>query len=90
MSVSGVTAIYVVEGRVIAHASDFNRSRPAGFTVQEAQEHRARERLACEVIKELSSPLLYNNMDAYTCEQILRKLPGSTFVLPVSSPVSES
>lgn len=85
---SGVTAIYVYDGRVIAHASDFQRSRPGGFTVLEAQTHRAEQRLAVEVVRGLSSPALYENLDAYACEQIVQKMKGHIYVVPVGSPNS--
>lgn len=79
----GVTAVYVYDGRVIAHASDFDRDRPGGFTVLEAQTHRVEQRLAIEVIHALASPALYENLDAYACEQIVRKMKGKSYVLPV-------
>ncbi len=81
----GVSAIFIADGRVIAHASDFNQSRPGGFTVQEAQEHRVRTRLAHAVIRELSSPLLANSIDSYLAEQILRAIPGKVHILPIGA-----
>lgn len=81
----GVSAIFVVEGRVIAHVTDFARDRPGGFTVREAQELRARRRLAHAVVKELSSSLLYEHVDEYVCKQILQKIPGKVHVLPITA-----
>lgn len=80
---AGVTAVYVYDGRVIAHASDFDRSRPGGFTVLEAQTHRAEQALAVAVVRTLASPALHENLDAYDCEQIVRKMKGKSYVLPV-------
>lgn len=77
----GVSAIFVVDGRVIAHASDFNRSTPGGYTLQEAQELRARQSLARAVVRELSSRLLCDSLDVYDCERIIHKLPGKIHLL---------
>lgn len=86
---AGVTAVYVYDGRVIAHASDFARDRPGGFDVIEAQTYRAKQRLAFEVVKALASPALYENLDAYDCEKIMGKMKGKVQVLEVGySPVS--
>ena len=75
--------MYVYDGRVIAHASDFARDRPGGFDVIEAQTYRAKQRLAIEVVRALSSPALYENLDAYHCEQILQRMKGKMQVLEV-------
>lgn len=81
---TGVSAIFVVEGRVIAHVTDFNRSTPGGFTMQEAQKHRATARLGAAVVRELASPLLYSGLDDYDCERIMNKIKGGTVhVLPI-------
>ena len=81
--IGGVTAIYVHDGRVVAHVSDFNQSRPGGYEIQEAQSHRARVALALELVRVLSSPLLSDAVDGYIAEQILKRLDGMVFVLPV-------
>jgi len=83
---AGVTAVYVYDGRVIAHASDFSPDRPGGCTVLEGQTYRAKQRLAFAVVKALSSPTLYENMDAYDCERIMGKIGGKCYVLPVGHP----
>jgi hypothetical protein len=80
---SGVTAVYVYDNRVIAHASDFNQSRPGGFTVLEAQTHRVEQALAFAVVRALASPALHENLDAYECERILQKMKGKTYIIPV-------
>lgn len=87
---SGVSAIFVADGRVIAHVADFNRSTPGGYTLREAQESRARMQLARAVVKELSSPLLYEHLDAYDCEQILRKIPGKVHVMAIGGTSSSA
>lgn len=76
----GVTAIYVYKDRVLATASDFATSRPGGFTVQEAQESRARHQLSVEVVRALASPALYENLGSYDCDQIVRKMGGSIHI----------
>jgi|SRR6185312_11083293 len=79
----GVTAIYVHEGRVIAHVSDFHRDAPGGFTTREAQQYRARDALALAVVRALSSPLLGDHCDAYLAQQLLQRMPGKVHILPV-------
>jgi hypothetical protein len=80
---AGVTAVYVYDGHVIAYASDFDRGQPCGFTLLQAQTHRVEQRLAFEVVRALSSRPLYESLDAYACEQIVRKMKGKSYVLPV-------
>lgn len=82
-SIAGVTAVYVYDGRVIAHASDFSRGRPGGFTVLEAQTHRAEQALAFAVVRALASQALHENLDAYECERIVAKMKGKSYIIPV-------
>lgn len=79
----GITAVYVYDGRVIAGASDFKPDRPAGFTTLKAQKHRAEQELMREVVRALASPALYENLSPYDCEQIVRKMKGNVYFLPV-------
>lgn len=88
--IAGVTAVYVYDGRVIAHASDFNRSRPGGFTVLEAQTHRVEQALASAVVRALASEALHENLDAYECERIIAKMKGKSYIIPVATPDSAS
>ena len=81
----GVTAVYVYDGRVIAAASDFKQDRPGGLTVFEVQKHRAESELCWEVVKALASPALWENLSAYDCEQIVRKMKGRAFLVAVDS-----
>jgi hypothetical protein len=81
---TGVSAIFVVDSRVIAHVCDFNRSTPGGFTMQEAQTHRAKARLGAAVVRELASSLLYSGLDDYQCERIMNSIKGGkVHVLPI-------
>lgn len=80
---TGMSAIFVSDGDVIAHVTDFARDRYGGFTLQESQEHRVKDRLARAVVKALSSPLLADNMDNYTCQRILEKIPGKVHIMPI-------
>lgn len=79
----GVTAVYVYDGRVIAHASDFNQSRYGGFTILESQTHRVEQQLAFAVVRALASPALHENLDSYACEQIVKKMKGKSYIIPV-------
>ena len=54
-SIAGVTAVYVYDGRVIAHASDFNRARYGGFMLIESQTHRVEMALCFAVVRALAS-----------------------------------
>jgi len=76
--------VFAVDGRVIAHVTDFNRSTPGGFTMQEAQEHRAKARLGAAVIREMASSLLCSALDDYDCERIMNKIKGGkVYVFPI-------
>lgn len=83
-TIAGVAAVFAVDGRVIAHVTDFNRSTPGGFTMQEAQEHRAKARLGAAVIREMASSLLCSALDDYDCERIMNKIKGGkVYVFPI-------
>lgn len=79
----GVMAVYVYDGRVIASASDFNRSAPGGFTIAEAQTYRARDALASKIVRALASPALYENLSTYDCRQIVQKMKGREHIIPI-------
>jgi hypothetical protein len=79
----GFTAVYVHEGRVIAHVSDFKPDCPGGFTTPEAQQLRCKMALGLAVVRALSSPLLADHCDPYTAEQLLRRMPGTVHLLPI-------
>lgn len=82
---SGVTVVYIYDGRVIAHASDFAPDCPGGFTTSEAQTYRAKRALALAVVRALSSPTLYENLDSYACEQIVNKMKGHMHVIGIGT-----
>lgn len=79
----GVIAVFVHEGRVVAHAADFNRSIAGGHTLQDAQKSRVRISIAQAVVRECCSGLVADNLDSYECERILQKLPGKTHLIPI-------
>ena len=55
----GVTAVLIDPGaRVVASASDFDRSRPTGFTILEAQRRRARLAVANDYVLACCNPHL--------------------------------
>jgi hypothetical protein len=77
----GVTAIYILDNRVLAASSDFHRDAPSGFTLREAQEARAKRQLSIEVVKALASPALWETLCGYDCEQIVRKMKGAAHTI---------
>lgn len=72
----GIIMLFIHEGRVVAHAADFDVSRPGGFTIKEAQENRARDRLSHAVIRACCSELISKSLGSYECRSIMAKLPG--------------
>ena len=83
--ITGVTALFIIEGRVLAHATSFELSTPGGLTLEEAQTYRAKRQLAFEVVKALASPRLYERLDAHDCENIMAKIDGRVQIVPVSA-----
>lgn len=83
----GVVAIFANEkGREIASVSDFNPGSPCGFTQQEAQRTRARDALAMEAVRALSSPVLSGAVEQYVANQIMDKMIHNgcrTFFVPI-------
>lgn len=74
----GVVAVLVgSDGVELANAADFDRSAPAGFKREEAQASRARRALALAAMRSLASNRLYEAIDAYTAEQIMRRMCDS-------------
>lgn len=70
--VNGVVALFIdKEGRVLANVSDFNSSGYGGFTLQQAQEIRAKSSLAHEMLEKLSSPLICAAVDTYDAKKIM-------------------
>ena len=79
----GVVAVFISDGRVVAHAAEFNRSTYGGFTLRESQEVRARASLAHAVVRECCSRLISDNLGTYECEQLLARLPGKTHLIQI-------
>jgi hypothetical protein len=74
-NVKGVVAVLVgPDGRHLADASDFHSGAPAGFSQQEAQTIRVRDRLAMNAMRELTCPVLYEVVDVYTAKRIVDQM----------------
>ena len=87
----GVVAVLTSQQHgVVVSVSDFDESGYGGFTLREAQEHRARRGLAFAMVRAYCSNVILDVMDPYDCEQMLRKLErkGSHKVtlIPVGHP----
>jgi hypothetical protein len=73
--VAGVVLVFIDErGHAIAHAGDFERQAPGGFTLHEGQRHRAKRALAHAVCNAYASPMLVRGMDSCDCERIMERL----------------
>jgi hypothetical protein len=71
----GVVLVFIDErGHAIAHAADFERQAPGGFSLLEGQRHRARRMLAMAVCNAYASPMLVRGLDAYDCDRIMERL----------------
>jgi hypothetical protein len=71
----GVVAVLVgADGREIAHAADFKRDKPGGFTLDEAQRGRCKRALAMAVIDACASPMLRDSIEMYDAERIVQRL----------------
>lgn len=84
-----MVAVYVHEGRVIAHVADFLPDKPGGYTKREAQEHRVNDAIGVAVVKACSSYLVGNHIDRYTAGLVLQKLPGKVVLIPIGYEDSE-
>ena len=74
----GVVAIFIKDGRVIAHGADFNLTKYGGYTLKDSQQRRADAFLAREVVCAYCSHIVSNSLDSYDCEQLVSKLKGTT------------
>ena len=81
--VQGIGVGYVLDDRVVAHAADFDESKPAGFTKQEAQRHRAVGKICRSVIETYSVPMFHQSLSDYYCERIVQQLPGQVVTIPI-------
>jgi hypothetical protein len=72
---TGVIAVLIgPDGREVANAADFGCGGPAGFSQQETQTMRAKQRLAHATMKALASPLLSNAIDTYQAERLVDEM----------------
>lgn len=68
----GVVAILTgPDGYVWATVTDFDRSGYGGFSMQEAQEYRAKRALAWEFVRKACSDVIVKAMDEYQCDRII-------------------
>lgn len=71
----GVVAILISpDGVAMADVSYFERDRPGGFSLVEAQKHYARDALANEVVRKFCSDFIFQAMRGYDCQQLLERL----------------
>lgn len=72
---SGMAAILTrSDGSVIASVIDCGRSRPGGYSVEQAQTQRARTALANAAIRALCVPDVAEVMRGYDAEQLVQSL----------------
>lgn len=90
MKPKGCVAVYInLEGRVIASVSDFRPDGYGGFTLYESQRIRAKSNLCREVIKTYCSPVVYDVLEAYDCEQIVGKMKGKIEFIEIGADASD-
>lgn len=71
----GVVAIFVgPDGRCIASVSDFRHDGYGGYTMQEAQTHRARDAIARAVADALASSEFTKHIDNYHKREVLSQM----------------
>ena len=90
----GMVAILIdKKGREIANATNFDEGAHGGFTQQEAQGIRAKQRLAYAVVRKLASPLLADAIDEYTAERIMGLMRDNCgfqlMIVPIGYDVTE-
>jgi hypothetical protein len=79
----GMVGIYVIDGRVIASVSDFDRATYGGYTLEQSQRHRVENSLARAVVKALCSDVIVKALDAHDCQRIVSKLSGKSQFISV-------
>lgn len=71
----GVVGVVIgPDGHVAADATDFHRNRPAGFSIQEAQRIRVRDKLANEIVKRGCNDYIAKAMLGYDAQNLLSRL----------------
>lgn len=85
-ALKGVVGIYTdPDGHVIASVSEFETHGYGGFTLLQAQEHRAHQALARAVVQAYASERLWKALDG-RCSEILNRLcrdGGKATFIPV-------
>ena len=85
--VKGVVVVIVIDGRVIAHAADFDLDWPAGFNTFEAQRISARNAATREFVRALASPILVETMSQYECDRVAQEAvrinKGEIKIIPI-------
>jgi len=79
----GVVAVFVIEDRVAASASNFDADKFSSFSLFESQRIRARDALARAVLNAYCAPIVPDALDAYNCKQIVDKMPGEMRFIPI-------
>ena len=71
----GVVAILTgPDGYVWASVTDFDRQSYGGYTLQDAQEMRAKKQLAYEFMRATCSDIVLSVIESYRCEEIVTDL----------------
>lgn len=71
----GVVAIFICKlGHVIATDADFDKGCFGGFSIQDSQRIRVKNRIVSKVVKAYCSPNLTDNISQYTFEKIFDDL----------------
>lgn len=66
-----VCLVIAPEGRVVAYTADFHPDKPGGYTLEDAQETRAKRVLARAFLRECAAPYVADSVDSYTAERVL-------------------
>lgn len=76
----GCVAVFInPRGQVICSVNDFEESGFGGFTLEQAQKIRCKNRIAREVVSSYSSPDFADNVKSYTAERIVDDLLEAGF-----------
>ncbi len=69
-----ITLIIAPDGRVVAHAADFNQSGYGGFTPAEAQSIRAHDKMTRALLRETCATYIASSVSSYAADLILREV----------------
>jgi len=64
------------DGVVLGVGADFDADRPGGFSLEQAQNRRARERAKSDFVRKQCSGLISDGLDSYQVGQIVDALIG--------------